>query len=234
MSKKFRAMLLGTCIFCVGGAVPVSAAEFTSDGQAAEKKAEDIFSDGTSEGTMNELVENIVEITTAKAEEYMEEVQAAKEAAIEKEEQRKAEEARKKAEEARKKAEEARKKAEEERLAKRQEIVDFALQFEGNPYVYGGTSLTNGADCSGFVMSVFKEFGYELPRVASAQMEASELKAVEEIETGDLVFYGDYVIDHVALYIGDGKIIHASTSATGIKISDYDYRQPAAVGTYLE
>ncbi len=249
MSKKFRAMLLGTCIFCVGGAIPVSAAEFTSDGQAAEKKAEDIFSDGTSEGTMNELVENIVEITTAKAEEYMEEVQAAKEAAIEKEEQRKAEEARKKAEEARKKAEEARKKAEEEarkkaeeeakkaeeeRLAKRQEIVDFALQFEGNPYVYGGTSLTNGADCSGFVMSVFKEFGYELPRVASAQMEASELKAVEEIETGDLVFYGDYGIDHVALYIGDGKIIHASTSATGIKISDYDYRQPAAVGTYLE
>mgnify|MGYP005774175357 CR=1 FL=1 len=248
--KKFRAILLGTCIFCIGGAVPVSAAEFTSSSsQMTEKEAEELFSDGTSDGNMNELVENIVEITTAKAEEYMEEVQAAKEAAIEKEEQRKAEEARKKAEEARKKAEEARKKAEEEakkkaeeearkaeeeRMAKRQEIVDFALQFEGNPYVYGGTSLTNGADCSGFVMSVFKEFGYELPRVAAAQMEASELKDVEDIEIGDLVFYGDYGIDHVALYIGDGKIIHASTSATGIKISDYNYRQPAAVGTYLE
>ena len=245
--KKFRAILLGICI---GGAVPVSAAEFTSSSsQMTEKEAEELFSDGTSDGNMNELVENIVEITTAKAEEYMEEVQAAKEAAIEKEEQRKAEEARKKAEEARKNAEEARKKAEEEakkkaeeearkaeeeRMAKRQEIVDFALQFEGNPYVYGGTSLTNGADCSGFVMSVFKEFGYELPRVAAAQMEASELKDVEDIEIGDLVFYGDYGIDHVALYIGDGKIIHASTSATGIKISDYDYRQPAAVGTYLE
>lgn len=124
--------------------------------------------------------------------------------------------------------------AEEARLAKRQEIVDFALQFEGNPYVYGGTSLTNGADCSGFVMAVFKEFGYELPRVAAAQCEASTKKELSRIEPGDLVFYGNYGIDHVALYIGDGKIIHASTSATGIKISDYTYRTPAAVGSYLK
>lgn len=116
----------------------------------------------------------------------------------------------------------------------RQEIVDFALQFEGNPYVYGGTSLTNGADCSGFVMSVFKEFGYELPRVAAAQKDSAQVKPVEDIEPGDLVFYGDYGIDHVALYIGDEKIIHASTAATGIKISDYNYREPAAVGTYIE
>ena len=111
--------------------------------------------------------------------------------------------------------------------------MDFALQFEGNPYVYGGTSLTNGADCSGFVMSVFQEFGYELPRVAADQRAAASEKDVKDIEPADLVFYGDYGIDHVALYIGDGKIIHASTSDTGIKISDYDYRQPAAVGTYM-
>ena len=66
--------------------------------------------------------------------------------------------------------------------------MDFALQFVGNPYVYGGTSLTNGADCSGFVMSVFAEFGYELPRVAAAQCSASEKKSVADIEAGDLVF----------------------------------------------
>lgn len=117
---------------------------------------------------------------------------------------------------------------------KREELVEFALQFEGNPYVYGGTSLTNGADCSGFVMSVFKEFGYELPRVAAAQFESSDQKSIDEIEPGDLLFYGDYGIDHVALYIGDEKIIHASTSATGIKISDYNYREPVGAGNYIK
>ena len=114
----------------------------------------------------------------------------------------------------------------------RQEIVDFALQFEGNPYVYGGTSLTNGADCSGFVMSVFAEFGYSLPRVAADQYYQSSQKTVENLKPGDLIFYGNG-ISHVALYIGDGKIIHASTSATGIKISDYDYQTPVGVGTYI-
>ena len=148
---------------------------------------------------------------------------------------KKAEEAKKKAEEeARKKAEEEAKKAEEQRLAKRQAVVDFALQFEGNPYVYGGTSLTNGADCSGFVMSVFANFGYSLPRVAADQCAASTRKDISQLEPGDLVFYGNGYIDHVALYIGDGKIIHAGGAATGIKISNYDYQQPAAIGTYME
>ena len=124
--------------------------------------------------------------------------------------------------------------AEAKRLAKRQEVVNFALQFEGNPYVYGGTSLTNGADCSGFVMSVFANFGYSLPRVAAAQCDASTKKDISQLEPGDLVFYGNGYIDHVALYIGDGKIIHASNAATGIKISDYDYEKPAAVGTFME
>lgn len=137
-------------------------------------------------------------------------------------------------EDAKKKAEEAKKKAEEQRLAKRQAVVDFALQFEGNPYVYGGTSLTNGADCSGFVMSVFANFGYSLPRVAADQCAASTRKDISQLEPGDLVFYGNGYIDHVALYIGDGKIIHASGAATGIKISNYDYQQPAAIGTYME
>lgn len=135
---------------------------------------------------------------------------------------------------AREAAKEAARKAEEKRMARRQEVVDFALQFEGNPYVYGGTSLTNGADCSGFVMAVFKEFGCELPRVAAAQCDASVKKDLSQLEVGDLIFYGDYGIDHVALYIGGGQIIHASTSATGIKISEAFYRQPAAVGTFLD
>ena len=82
--------------------------------------------------------------------------------------------------------------------------------------------LTNGADCSGFVMSVFaRSLGMSLPRVAAAQCSASEKKSVADIEAGDLVFYGEGGIDHVALYIGDGKIVHASTAATGIKVSDY-------------
>lgn len=107
------------------------------------------------------------------------------------------------------------------------------MQFEGNPYVYGGTSLTNGADCSGFMMSVFKEFGYELPRVAAAQYESSQKKELSDIEVGDLVFYGSNIY-HVGLYIGDEKIIHASTSASGIKVSDYDFETPSGVGTYLK
>lgn len=225
MSKKIAAALAGVCILCMGS--PVYAAEFTSSQVMTETEADNVFSDGTTDGRMNSFVSNLVEMTEERAQEYKDEIAAAKEAIIERQEQERAEEEKRK-------AEEAKRKAEEERQAKRQEVVDFALQFEGNPYVYGGTSLTNGADCSGFVMSVFKEFGYELPRVAAAQMEASTLKNVKDIEPGDLVFYGDYGIDHVALYIGDGKIIHASTSATGIKISDYDYRQPAAVGTYMD
>ena len=124
-------------------------------------------------------------------------------------------------------------KKEEERLAKRQEIVEFALQFVGNPYVYGGTSLTGGADCSGFVMSVFANFGYELPRVAASQYGSSRQKSLEEIEAGDLIFYGGD-IHHVALYIGDGKVVHACNSATGIIVSEIDYETPSFAGTYLD
>ena len=115
-----------------------------------------------------------------------------------------------------------------------QAVVNYASQFVGNPYVYGGSSLTNGTDCSGFVMSVFANFGYSLPRVAAAQCEASTKKDISQLEPGDLVFYGSGYVDHVALYIGDGKIIHASGAATGIKISNYDYEAPVGVGTYIE
>lgn len=223
MRKKLTAMFLSFCMVSVFVPQSVLADDVLESG--------DLLTDGEEigDGAVTELAEELVKRTEEEVQKVQEEKAAAEEAA------RKAEEKRR-AEEARKKAEEAARKAEEERVAKRQEIVDYALQFEGNPYVYGGTSLTNGADCSGFVMSVFANFGYELPRVAASQYIASQKKDISEIETGDLVFYGNSPegIYHVALCIGDGKIIHASTAATGIKISDYDYEQPYGIGTYVE
>lgn len=215
--KKFAAVVLSAVLV---GVVPsvvfadVDGVSAVSDGDVEVLSIEDGFSDGA---------DSISAFASALADKTVSEVQGYQEAKAEAEA----------AAEAARKAEEERKAAEEARLEMRQGIVDFALQFVGNPYVYGGTSLTNGADCSGFVMSVFAEFGYELPRVAAAQCSASEKKSVADIEAGDLVFYGEGCIDHVALYIGDGKIVHASTAATGIKVSDYDYRAPAAVGSFV-
>ena len=83
-------------------------------------------------------------------------------------------------------------------------------------------------------MSVFREFGYDLPRVAAAQYESSQKKDISQLETGDLVFYGAGGINHVALYIGNGKIVHASGAATGIKISDYNYETPVGIGSYMK
>jgi len=101
-------------------------------------------------------------------------------------------------------------------------VVSYALQFKGNPYVYGGTSLTNGADCSGFVQSVYKHFGVSLPRTASAQAGAGRYVSWGELQPGDLVFYsgnGGKSVTHVAIYIGNSQIIHASTPSGGIKVS---------------
>lgn len=212
--KKFAAVVLSAVLV---GVVPsvvfadVDGVSAVSDGDVEELSIEDGFSDGA---------DSISAFASALADKTVSEVQGYQEAKAE-------------AEVIAQERLEAEAAAEAARLEKRQGIVDFALQFVGNPYVYGGTSLTNGADCSGFVMSVFAEFGYELPRVAAAQCSASEKKSVADIEAGDLVFYGEGCIDHVALYIGDGKIVHASTAATGIKVSDYDYRTPAAVGSFV-
>ena len=101
-------------------------------------------------------------------------------------------------------------------------VVSYALQFKGNPYVYGGTSLTNGADCSGFVQSVYKHFGISLPRTASAQAGAGRYVSWGDLQPGDLVFYsgnGGKSVTHVAIYIGNSQIIHASTPSGGIKVS---------------
>ncbi len=104
--------------------------------------------------------------------------------------------------------------------AKGQEIANFACQYVGNPYVAGGTSLTNGADCSGFVMSVYKNFGYSLPRSSYAQSGVGRSVSYAEAQPGDIIYYGG----HVAIYIGNGRIVHASTERTGIKTESATYR----------
>lgn len=105
-----------------------------------------------------------------------------------------------------------------------QAIVDYAKQFVGNPYRMGGTSLTNGADCSGFTQSVFKHFGIKLPRTASSQASVGVKVPWNKLEPGDLVFYsnGGSRISHVAIYIGNGKIVHAQTPRYGIGITTYN------------
>ena len=102
-----------------------------------------------------------------------------------------------------------------------QNVANFACQFVGNPYVYGGTSLTNGCDCSGFTMSVYRNFGVSLPRTAEQQRGAgTAVASLEDARPGDLLCYPG----HVAIYIGNGQIVHASTAATGIKYSNANYR----------
>lgn len=112
--------------------------------------------------------------------------------------------------------------------ALREAVVAYALQFLGNPYVYGGSSLTNGTDCSGFTMSVYAYFGYSLPHQSGAQSGYGTAVSTDALLPGDLLFYssGGSGIGHVALYIGNGQVVHASTPATGIKISSAFYRTP--------
>ena len=116
----------------------------------------------------------------------------------------------------------------------RVDLVNYSKQFLGNPYVWGGTSLTNGADCSGFVQSIFKKYGVSLPRTSSAQSTVGSKVSLSEAQPGDLVFYAkNGRVNHVAIYIGNGQVIHASNARTGIKISNASYRTPYAVKRVL-
>lgn len=109
----------------------------------------------------------------------------------------------------------------------RVDLCQYAKQFLGNPYVWGGTSLTNGADCSGFVLSVYKKFGISLPHHSGSQAQCGTTISESELRAGDLIFYAKGgTINHVAIYIGGGQVIHASSPKTGIKISNYNYRTP--------
>lgn len=105
-------------------------------------------------------------------------------------------------------------------------VASYALQFVGNPYVYGGSSLTNGTDCSGFTMSVYAHFGVSLPHSSGAQRSVGyNVGGLANAQPGDLVCYSG----HVGLYIGNGQIVHASTAKTGIKVSNANYRQVLSV-----
>ena len=109
----------------------------------------------------------------------------------------------------------------------RGEVLQYAKKFLGNPYVWGGTSLTNGCDCSGFAQQIFANFGYTLPRTSRRQAKAGTRIPVQEAKPGDLLFYQreSGFIYHVMIYLGDGKVIHAGSEATGILISDFNYEK---------
>ncbi len=112
----------------------------------------------------------------------------------------------------------------------RVDLVSYACQFVGNPYVWGGTSLTRGADCSGFTLSIFAKYGIYLPHSSAAQANCGTRISASEAQPGDLFFYGSgRRISHVAIYIGNGQIVHASSARTGIKISSAYYRSPICV-----
>ena len=113
-------------------------------------------------------------------------------------------------------------------------LVQYALQFVGNRYVWGGTSLTNGVDCSGFTMQVYARYGVSLPHHAASQPAYGTRVSASEAKPGDLFFYSNGGgINHVAIYIGNGQVVHASNPRTGIKISNAYYRTPVCVVRYL-
>ena len=115
-------------------------------------------------------------------------------------------------------------------------VVGYALKYVGNKYRYGGSSLTKGTDCSGFTMAVYKKFGYSLYHNAYQQLITTKKVKMKNIQPGDLIFYGSSKSNcsHVALYIGNDKVVHASTESTGIIVSDYNYRKYVGVGRVLK
>lgn len=112
-------------------------------------------------------------------------------------------------------------------------MISYAMQFLGNRYVYGGTSLTSGTDCSGFTSVYSKRFCHSLPRTSGAQASATRSVSQGSERPGDLFFYGSGHVSHVAIYIGNGQIIHASNPSDGIKISSAYYRKPIKIGRVL-
>lgn len=119
----------------------------------------------------------------------------------------------------------------------RKELVDYALQFVGNPYVYGGTSLTQGADCSGFVQTLFAKFGIQLSRVSYEQAKNGREISISQLQPGDLIFYigsGSTRVSHVSIYIGNNQVIHALNQSKGICISNLYYNTPYSVRNVID
>ena len=114
------------------------------------------------------------------------------------------------------------------------DVASYAQKFIGNPYSYGGTSLTNGTDCSGFVQSVYSKYGYSLPRTSGSQAGSGKSVSLDNVQAGDIIYYSSGgSVNHVAIYIGDGKVVHASNKRDGIKISNAFYRSPICVVRYF-
>ena len=123
-----------------------------------------------------------------------------------------------------------------QQASRRSKIVNYALQFVGNRYVWGGTSLTNGADCSGFTQSVLKHFGIGITRVSRDQANAGRAVKSSEMRPGDLIFSTNSrgTVNHVAMYIGNGQVVHAASKKSGIKISSWNYRSPAKIRNVID
>ena len=114
------------------------------------------------------------------------------------------------------------------------EICEYARQFVGNPYKWGGTSLTKGADCSGFTLAVYSKYGVSLPHSSKAQANCGTRISVSDVQPGDLVFYGGKNIHHVAMYIGNGQVVHAWNSKAGITTTSMYYNTPTSAVRVLE
>ena len=114
------------------------------------------------------------------------------------------------------------------------EVCEYALQFVGNAYKWGGTSLTKGADCSGFTLAVYSKYGVSLPHSSKAQANCGRRVDISEIQPGDLVFYGGKNIHHVAMYIGNGQVVHAWNSKAGITTTSMYYSTPTRVMRVLD
>lgn len=239
MKKKITAMLLAIC--CISSTWTVYADDFSSGSSEVEIEItededadvddveitedadadDEMFSDGTesstSGGDISAMANQIVARAEIQAQEYQQLKKEAKKYADAQEVARRAQEIKEETARIRKQAlKEAARRKEEKRVANRQAVADFAVQFVGNPYVWGGTSLTGGADCSGFTQSVYANFGVSLPRTSYEQQNAGTEVSYADAQPGDLICYGG----HVAIYMGNGRIVHASNSVDGIKISD--------------
>ena len=120
--------------------------------------------------------------------------------------------------------------------SRRSQLVNYALQFVGNRYVWGGTSLTNGVDCSGFTMRVMEKFGVSLPHYSGSHAQMGKKVTSATMKPGDLIFYAgsNGKVNHVAIYIGNGRIVHAASRRSGIKTSTWNYRTPVAIRSMLD
>ena len=120
--------------------------------------------------------------------------------------------------------------------SRRSQLVNYALQFVGNRYVWGGTSLTNGVDCSGFTMRVMEKFGVSLPHYSGSQAQMGKKVTSAIMKPGDLILYAgsNGKVNHVAIYIGNGRIVHAASRRSGIKTSTWNYRTPVAIRSMLD